>query len=311
MPEPAKCESESLSLELATVEPGLYQVNAPQGFFSGFGSSMRDIWQFRELLGNLTRQELKVRYRDSILGFLWGIQLPIMQLLIYWLVVGQFLAGGSVPYLGIFMFCGLAVWTLFGESLTASTASVVANGGLIKKVYFPRELIPLAAVGASTINFGIQFAVLICATIVACCISGVWPDIGLIGLPVLGFVTLIIFVTALGMILSALNVYFRDIQHLVTVIAMLWFWMTPVLYSAHQVATTVPRVVYQAYLLNPITPVVISFQKFFWPQGAGSAFDFDDHLGVRLLGSFAFSVVLLWLAHRVFARLQGNFAQEL
>lgn len=306
MPKPS-----AKDLESSTSQGALYLVNAPSSFFSGFRSSMVEIWQFRELLGNLLRKELKIRYRDSILGFLWSVQLPLVQLLVYWLVVGQFLAGGAVPYYGIFMFAGLAVFTLFSETLTSATASIVGNAGLIKKVYFPRELVPLAAVGASVVNFGIQFGVLATATVIASLISGVWPDLSLIGLPILGFVTLVIFATAVGLILSAVNVYLRDVQHMVAVVTMLWFWLTPVLYSAHQVATSVPRFVYEVYLLNPVAPVVLSFQKFFWPQGAGTVYDFSDHLGLRMLGSLAFSLVLLWIAHRVFSRVQGNFAQEL
>lgn len=289
----------------------LRRVNAPQRFFTGFGNSIREIWGFRELLVNLTRKELKVRYRDSVLGFLWSIQLPIVQLLVYWLVVGQFLAGGKVPYYGIFMFSGLALWSLFSEGLTSSTGSIVINSGLVKKVYFPRELMPLAAIGASVLNFGIQFCVLLTAVIGAGLMSDTWPNLEVIWLPMLGFMTIIVFATAMGMLLSALNVYLRDVEHLVAVVSMLWFWMTPILYSAHQVQTSVPKLVYQIYLLNPITPVVFSFQKFFWPQGAGTVFDFDDHLTLRLVGSLGCSLILLWVGQRVFARVQGNFAQEL
>ena len=248
----------------------LERVNAPQGFWRGFGPTAREVWNYRELLSNLVRKEVKVRYKDSVLGFVWTLILPLVQLAVYWLVMGQFLNGGSVPYYGIFIFAGLAVWTLFSEILTASTTSVVNNSGLVKKVYFPRELFPLAATGAALFNFVFQLIILILATILAGVTSGQWPDLAMLPMPILALAALTIFATALGLLLAAANVYLRDIQHLITVVVMMWFWITPIVYGVSRVSGRLPRPLYDVFLLNPMATVVFAFHKFFWPQGPRS-----------------------------------------
>ena len=129
--------------------------------------TLREIWQYRELLGNLIRKELKVKYKDSALGFVWSLLLPLVQLAVYWLVIGKFLGAGAIPTYGVYIFCGLAVWTLFSEILSTATTSIVFNAGLVKKVYFPRELFPLAATGAAVVNFVFQLVILLVADVIA------------------------------------------------------------------------------------------------------------------------------------------------
>ena len=287
------------------------RVNAPQRFLTGFGRAAREVWSHRELLGGLVRKELKVKYKDSALGFMWSLLLPLFQLGVYWLVIGQFLNAAAIPAYGIFIFSGLAVWTLFNEIASASTASVVNNAGLVKKVYFPRELFPLAAVGAALVNFLFQLAILLGAVVVAGLTTDVWPDPAKFPMPVLGLLVLVLFGTGLGLLLAAANVYLRDVQHLVGIVLMLWFWVTPIIYDVGKVAAVLSPPLYTIYLLNPMAPVVFSFQKFFWPQGAGTQFDFGGDLYARLGLLAVVSVAFLWFGQRLFARVQGNFAQEL
>jgi ABC-2 type transport system permease protein len=298
-------------LVVAGADEPLERVNAPQGFLHGFGTAVGDIWQRRELLGNLVRKELKVKYKDSLLGFLWSLLLPLVQLAVYWLVIGKFLSGGAVPVYGVFIFCGLAVWTLFSEILSSATNSIVYNASLVKKVYFPRELFPLAAVGAALVNFMFQMVILVLGMTYAGVTTGKWPDLAELPLPVLGLVALVLFATAIGILLAAANVYLRDIQHLIAIVLMVWFWLTPIIYSVNRVADYLPKGLYDIYLLNPMATVVFAFQRFFWPQGKGTQFDFDGDIYARLVVLIVFGGALLWLAQRVFARAQGNFAQEL
>jgi ABC-2 type transport system permease protein len=298
-------------LVVAGADEPLERVNAPQGFLHGFGTAVGDIWQRRELLGNLVRKELKVKYKDSLLGFLWSLLLPLVQLAVYWLVIGKFLSGGAVPVYGVFIFCGLAVWTLFSEILSSATTSIVYNASLVKKVYFPRELFPLAAVGAALVNFMFQMVILVLGMTYAGGTTGKWPDLAELPLPVLGLVALVLFATAIGILLAAANVYLRDIQHLIAIVLMVWFWLTPIIYSVNRVADYLPKGLYDIYLLNPMATVVFAFQRFFWPQGKGTQFDFDGDIYARLVVLIVFGGALLWLAQRVFARAQGNFAQEL
>jgi ABC-2 type transport system permease protein len=292
-------------------EAPLQRINAPRSFLHGFGDTAKEIWQYRELLGNLIRKELKVKYKDSVLGFVWSLLMPLVQLGVYWLVIGKFLGAGAIPSYGVFIFCGLAVWTLFSEILSTATTSVVFNSGLVKKVYFPRELFPLAATGAAVVNFGFQLVILLIADVIAGIGTGEWPDPRYLPMPLLGLLMLVVFATAAGLLLAAANVYLRDVQHLITVVLMLWFWVTPIIYNADRVSKTVPSAFYQIYLMNPMASVVFSFQKFFWPQGEGSGFEFTGSIYGRLAVLLAVSLAFLWFAQRVFAKAQGNFAQEL
>lgn len=287
------------------------RVNAPQPFLSGFSGTVREVWQYRELLSALVHKELQVRYKNSALGFLWSLLLPLVQLGVYWLVIGKFLNAGAIPAYGIFIFSGLAVWTLFNEIVSSSTTSILNNAGLVKKVYFPRELFPLASVGAALVNFGFQLTILVSAVVVSGLKTGVWPDPWRLPLPILGVAVLMLFATALGLLLAAANVYLRDVQHLIGIVLMLWFWVTPIIYDVGKVANVLPSWLYTVYLLNPMSAVVFSFQNAFWPQGVGTGFAFAGDLYLRLGVLALVSAVLLWFAQRVFARAQGNFAQEL
>ncbi|WP_111766350.1 ABC transporter permease [Nakamurella deserti] len=299
----------------------LEKISARPTFFRGFGKSIKDIWAFRELLGNLVSKELKVRYKESVLGFLWTLVRPLMQLLVYSVAIGIFLGSGKViPEFGIYLFTGLLAWGLFTDIVGGCTGSIVGNAGLVKKVYFPRELFPLSVVGAAIVNFLLQLVVLLGAYVV----TGEWPRVGDLLLVPLALLALITFATAVGLLLAAANVFLRDVQHLVEIGLLLWFWMTPIVYDWTKVKTQLAGTVaepkpdttwlFDVYMANPMTNVVLAFQRALWPGGrlpGGEPFYYDGNLYLRLGVTFAVSAVLLFLAQRVFARAQGNFAQEL
>lgn len=287
--------------------PPLVTAGPPRGLLAGTAYSFRSIWGNRELLNLLVRREIKARYKDSSLGLLWSLMRPLTQLLIYYVAIGKFLdAERSVPDYAIFVFTGLTIWGLFAEVLSGSTTSIVANSGLIKKVYLPREIFPLASVGSALFNFVVQFGILVVATIVLGRIP--WHK-EILYLP-LSLVVVLLFSFAIGLLLSAVNVYLRDFQHLVEVLLLVLFWASPIVYSY----TLVHRVLNgnwleQIYLANPVTLVVMGFQKAMWLASAGETW--PTHLPLRLAIVGIVSLVLLWVAQRVFARLEGNFAQEL
>jgi ABC-2 type transport system permease protein len=294
----------------------LQRVNVRRPFFSGFLADTRDIWAYRELLVNLTRKELKVKYKDSSLGFLWTLVRPLLQLLVYSLAIGLFLGvGRSIPDFGIFMFAGLLSWTLFTEIVGGSTGAIVGNAGLIKKVYFPREVLLLALGSAATLNFFLQSLVLVPAYAG----TGAWPlprDLWLVPLSVAVVVT---FSLALGLLLASANVFLRDIQWLVEVGLLLVFWCTPIIYPWTRVKSVLVdeaglEWLFQIYMANPMTNVSLAMQQALWPgirTEQGAVFAYDGDLGLRLLVCLVCSAVLLWLAQRVFARSSGSFAQEL
>ncbi|MCR6491770.1 ABC transporter permease [Cellulomonas sp. P24] len=278
-----------------------------QGFFVGSLESIRDVWARRELLGQLTRREIKARYKDSALGFFWSLAKPLTMLLVYYVAIGKFLgAARSVPDFAIFIFAGLTAWQLFSDIVIIGTGSIVGNAGLIKKVYVPRELFPLSVIGSALFNFAIQLGVLIGATAVL----GRFPTGERWLFFVLSMAVVLPFAAALALLLSALNVYLRDIAYLVEIMLMILMWASPIVYSWAQVSKQIGGTWLETvYLANPMTQVSLGFQKAFWVSGDGQPFPAD--LGRTLALTFVVSIVLLWFSQRVFARLQSNFAQEL
>ncbi len=276
-------------------------------FFTGTLSSLREISAQRELLGLLVRRELKAKYKDSLLGFFWTLMRPLTLLLVYYVVIGKFLdAQGQIPSFAVFVFTGLTAWTLFSEIVTAGTGSIVANSGLVKKVYLPREIFPLSVVGSSFVNFLVQLAILVVATVLV----GEFPTgTRWLYFP-LSLAVALVYATAFALLLSAANVYLRDIQYLVEIVMMVLFWASPIVYSwtlvqGHLEGSPLSSL----YLANPMTLVIIGFQRTFWVAGdsVSALPDLAAHLGIAL----AVGLVLLWFAQRVFGRLQSNFAQEL
>jgi ABC-2 type transport system permease protein len=289
----------------------LQPVGQQTRFLRGTWSSLSDIWAHRELLALLVRRELKARYKDSSLGILWSLVRPLAQLLIYYFAVGQILGvARGIPGFAIFVFVGLTAWTLFTEIVSAGTTSIVNNSGLVKKVYLPREIFPLSSVGGALFNFLVQLVILVIATIV----FGQAPwSANLLYAP-LAVCILIFFGTAIAIVLSAVNVYFRDIQHFVEVALLILFWASPIVYSYKFVAGALHgNWLEQIYLANPITLAVLGMQKALWVQGSAQSTvaNWPSDLGVRMWIVLAISLVLLWISQRIFSRLQGNFAQEL
>jgi ABC-2 type transport system permease protein len=282
------------------------RVAGPQpGFFRGTWTSLKDIHAHRELLGLLVRREIKARYKDSALGFFWSMARPLAMLLVYWIAIGKFLqAERNVPEFAIFVYTGLTAWQFFSDIVQQGTGSIIANSGLVKKVYVPREVFPLSVVGSAAFNFGIQMVILTLFT----AIRGQFPTGGRWLYVILGLAVLVTLGTALGLLLAALNVYLRDIQYLVEIVFMVVFWASPIVYSWSMVTNSVPGWVQQIYLCNPMTLVIFAFQRTFWVAGDQNPMppDLEPRLGIALL----ISLVLLWVSQRVFARLQNNFAQE-
>jgi ABC-2 type transport system permease protein len=274
--------------------------------------SLRDIAGQRELLDLLVKRELKARYKDSVLGFFWSLAKPLAMLLVYYVAIGKFLGAeqvpgkpGGIPSFAIFVFTGLTAWQLFSDIVVSGTGSVVANGGLIKKVYLPREVFPLSVVGAALFNFAIQLTVLIAATI----LTGNFPTGDRWWYFVLALAVVIVFSTALALLLAAINVYLRDVQYLIEIMIMILLWASPIIYAWKFVDGAIDGWLQQLYLANPMTQVVLGFQKTFWVAGDGQLY--PDNLLGHLWVTLGVSVALLWAAQRAFARLQANFAQEL
>lgn len=278
---------------------------------SGFLHSVRAVFAHRQLLGLLVRRDIKARYKDSVLGLLWTLINPIVQLIVYFVVMGQFLgAARGIPDFAIYIFSGLTIYVLFSETLTGTTGSIIANSGLVKKVYVPREVFPLASLGSALFTFVVQLLVLV----VACVILGAAPvSFGLVYfLPSVAIV--VVYGLAFGLLLSALNVYLRDVQYLTQVLLMLAMWASPIVYGwtmVNNVFTTFrfPSWLLEVYTNNPLTLAVLGFHRAFWVSGSPA--DYPTHLATRMGIALLLGALLVWVCQRVFAKLQGNFAQEL
>ena len=285
----------------------LMEVGPSGGLVSGTARSVREIWAYRELLGLLVRRELKARYKDSTLGFLWSLLRPLSLLLVYYVAIGKFLgAQRSIPEFAIFVYTGLTLWSLFTEVIAGGTGSIVGNGGLIKKVYLPREVFPLSVVGSALFNFCTQLFILLIAVLV----SGSIPTGSRLLYAPLAVAVIVVWGTALAFVLSAVNVYLRDVQYLVEISLMTLFWASPVVYSWELVRNQLGGGrLGQAYLLNPVTAAVLGMQRTFWVAGTNRPFPSD--LGLRLVLMVLVGLVALWAGQRLFSRLEANFAQEI
>ncbi|UFS57740.1 ABC transporter permease [Subtercola endophyticus] len=294
-------------------------VSAGPKSVGGFFASIREIVKHRELLDLLIRRELKSRYKDSTLGFAWSLIKPLVQLLIYYVFIGQVLgASRGVPDFAIFVFSGLTLWGLYAEIVATGTASIVSNGGLIKKIYLPREIFPLAATGSAIFNFLVQMVVLLLAIIVLGQFPVSW---NLLWVPA-GVAVVLIWGVAFALVLSALNVFLRDIQYLVEVVMLLMFWASPIVYSWSFVVAAVKDHTWllDVYLLNPVSLAILAFQRGLWQAGSQTRViggntvppqPWPAHMELLMLGAGIVGVVAIFIAQRIFSRLQGNFAQEI
>ena len=267
----------------------------------------------RELLGNLIRKELKVKYKNSALGFVWSLANPLLYLVVFSVVLVGFL-GVAMPEFHFYLLSGLLAWNFLSNALNSATTSVVGNASLVTKIYFRREVLPLAGIGAAVFHFLLQFGVLVAAMLIFSH-QRYWDE-GLLLLPMAMFVQLVL-LAGMGLILASANVYFRDIQHLLELGLLAWFWLTPIVYPSSLARNSR---FWDVYLLNPMTPVVLGFQRALYsrinPIQDGHPTNvlvdapvswYAQRLGYVGIGA----VVLLAGALLLFRKLDARFAEEL
>jgi ABC-2 type transport system permease protein len=282
----------------------------------------RRIVTYHELLVGMTRKELKVKYKNSILGFAWSLLNPLLYLIVFYIAFVKIL-GSGVPAFPIFLLSGLLVWNFFSTALGAACGSVVGNAGLVKKVAFPREILPLAAVGSMLVHLFLQSLVLFTVLII------IWRpvDWSYIALLPIALIALMLLAGALGILLSAMNVYLRDTQHFLELALLAWFWVTPIVYGFMTIDRRPGGWFKYAYLLNPVTPIVLIFQRAIYNKLDNPKISAAVTNGVRVNGilphwhmftylsylgySFVIGFIVLAIAIAVFGRSEANFAEEL
>jgi ABC-2 type transport system permease protein len=276
----------------------------------GVGGGLREVLERRHLLSMLVRKELRVRYRASVLGLGWSYVKPAVQFLVYFVGLGLVLRQNAIADYAVYLFGGLVVVTALSEAVGNATRSVVANGDLVRKIFLPRELFPVASVCVAAVHLLPQLAVLAVGALLA----GWRPDaVGLVALSA-GLVLVGVLALGLGLLLSAVNVLFRDVENVVDLVLTVLVWTSPVLYPWYLVADLVGRQSWllTLYQLNPVTVAVELVHRGTWATASsGNQAHVAPDLALRAAAAFALAGALVVLGQVVFRRLSGRFAQEL
>jgi len=251
-----------------------------------------ELWRYRELIFFLTWRDIKVRYKQAVLGIAWAVLQPLLTMAIFNLIFGVLLKTPSqgLPY-PLFALTALLPWQLFATALQRSSISLVGNANLITKIYFPRIAVPLATIFAALIDFSVSFIVLLGVM----AYYGVWPGLNILWLPLFVLLTLLTSL-AVGLWLSALNVQYRDIQHMVPFLVQVWMYASPIVYPIE----TIPAGLWRSlYSLNPMVGVI---QGFRWSLIGG------DRPDITMLISVGVVLVLLISGLYYFRRMEKTFA---
>lgn len=259
--------------------------------------TFQEMFRYRELLINLVGKEFKAKYKGTVFGFLWSLIVPVIMVLVYWFAFG-YLMRTTIDDFPVYLLSGLLPWVFFNGSLMGGVTSITANGSLINKIYFPREILPISTVLFNMIHFLLSFLILIPALI----IFGRPFHLELYLLLPVVLATHLILSIGVVFIVSAWNVFFRDIQHLLEVLLLAWFFMTPIIYSYDLVSGTLTGPLLVLYNINPMVGVTELYHAILY----GSEFP-----GLSILIR-TIAVALMWfgIGYLVFKRLEPRFAEE-
>ena len=270
-------------------QPAVLIIKPSQGWVN---LRLKDVWEYRELLYFLVWRDIKVRYKQTVLGAAWAVIQPFLAMVVFSIFFGKLaqVPSDGLPY-PIFAYAALLPWQLFAHALTESGNSLVASQQLIKKVYFPRLAIPLAAVLAGLVDFAIAFVVLLGMMFY----YGIYPTVAIVTLP-LFILFAVATAMAAGLWLSALNVEYRDVRYVIPFLTQFWLFATPVAYPS----SLVPEPWRAVYGLNPMAGVVEGFRWAILGKSGG--------MGSLMLVSVLAVIALLIGGLIYFRRLEKTFA---
>lgn len=274
----------------------------------GRGAGLVDVLGRRYLLSLLVRKEVQVRYRGSVLGWLWSYVKPLTQFAVFYLALGVFLRQNEViENYPIYIFSGLVVVNLFSEAFSNGTRSLVDNAALIKKIYLPRELFPVSSTFVAFVNFLPQLLVLFVVSLIV----GWHPEpLHVLGI-FLGILIVLSLAIGLGLFFGSVNVSFRDAQNFVELIVLVATWASPVLYQVSMVEQALPDWLFFLYQINPLTAGVELMHAGFWYSTTEQSDPMSPALWTTSLIALAISLTVLVLGQVVFRKLEGRFAQDL
>lgn len=254
----------------------------------------REIFQYREMIFSLVKRDLRGRYKGSVLGFLWTFINPLLQLLVYTMVFSAIMRSGIKDYY-MFLFVALVPWIFFSTSLTGGASCIIAQQDMVKKIYFPREVLPIAHVTSQFINMLFCFVVIFAVLIIG---RYQLHFKALLCLPV---VMIVEYILALGitMVVAAVTVYLRDVEYILGILTMAWQFLTPVMYGVDMVPEQLKKIFY----VNPMTPIIIAYRKILYE---GQVPQLDTLVSGALMG-----ILILVIGWILFHRLQKHFVEEL
>ncbi|MFC2043375.1 ABC transporter permease [Chloroflexota bacterium] len=248
--------------------------------------------QSKDFLFSWTSRIVQTRYQQSILGWLWIIIQPVATVAIFSIIFTYFVPidTGSIPYI-VFSYTAVIPWTFFSSSLTDMASSVVDNIGLVTKIFFPREILPVAAMLARLLDFGVAYCLLF---ILMLFYQVPITLIGVLFLPII-LVIQIILIIGVGLLLAAMNVFYRDVKSMLTLILQLWFYASPIIYPV----SSVPQRLRPLYFLNPMAGIIESYRDVLLNGSVP---------GLYLLPSVVISLIFLLLGYFLFKRVEYRFA---
>ena len=259
---------------------------------------LKEIYEYRQMIYSLVRKELRGRYKGSVLGFFWTFLNPLLQLMVYTIVFSTIMRSGIENYY-LFLFVALVPWIFFSSCLTGGSTSIMNSGDMVKKIYFPREVMPIAYVTSAFVNMILTFVVVFGVLIV----SGYGMYFrALLYLPIIMIVEYLLGL-GIALLTSALTVFFRDLAYILSIVGMAWQFLTPVMYPQEMVEDALPDYMLKIWNLNPMTPIINAYRDILYyktiPQLS------------TLITAVILGIIVLIIGEIVFVKLQRGFAEEL
>lgn len=254
----------------------------------------KELYNYRELLKTNVKKEIRGKYKASFLGVLWSFINPLLTVLIYVLIFPYIMKTQTDNYL-IFLICGVIPWNFFTTVITQGTTCIVQNGNLIKKVYFPREILPLSVVTSGLINFSISCIIILIFVL----FSGLGLSWHLVFLPFIVLVQYIISLTFI-FLLSAINVYVKDVEYIVNFCLSMAFYATPILYSVEMFGSSPFSFIFK---INPLAHIISAYRDVFYIHQIPNL----KNLGILLV----VGIILLIICYNIFKKLEKRFAEEI
>lgn len=253
----------------------------------------KGLYEYRELLKTSIKKDIRGRYKNSILGVFWSFLNPLLQLAVY-AIVFPLIMKSDIPNYTVFVCCGLIPWTFFSTAISRTSFVMVENGNIIKKVYFPREILPISIVTSELVNFFIS-TIIILAFVLAYGMGFTWYIVFYPLILIVQYVLLI----GISLLVSSLTVYFRDLQHFIGILLQLLFYATPIVYGMDIIPVSFQWIL----KLNPMSYIIDGYRSIFYYQRM------PDLFGLGIV--FAISIVLCIVGYFIFNKLQKRFAEEL